>query len=312
MPADGAAEDPRHVLPSPGVFTRPLVVVEPEAGGRVYLNDTDQYAELGVSPHEGNRYVHATMFADGKAISPADLPRLAAEKNRAESRDVIVLDAQGNATFAFTNSVWGTGAAGLRKRYREMTPELRSRHHQELVGGIASDAVAEGPLVTEVEGYPSSYSYGAKAPRYAVRSGDTLTLLVSGPGSVMGLRSEKRENPLRTPGGAPSESVLTIVLPPEAESVLLLPPSYDWTYVFGSFSRRTRTFRDDAGRLCVEIVTKRDPESAILPAVTYPLLLEMNRRLAHPSMQTLVVKMAEGARKGNRKLTNAGGETTLD
>ena len=60
IPADGAAEDPRHTIPSTGAFTKPLVIVEPEPGHRVLLNDTDQYATLGVSPSLHHRALRLT------------------------------------------------------------------------------------------------------------------------------------------------------------------------------------------------------------------------------------------------------------
>ena len=321
MPADGAAEDPRHVLPSPGVFTRPLVVVEPEAGNRVYLNDTDQYAHLGVTPSFNHLALSLTerritddldlgAELDGadKAVAPAftidDRQRFitvapinAELVDASRSAFEVELAANGDARVTVQSTSYGTDAAAVRRRYEEMTPEELSRHHQELVGGISVAARPAGPLEFDVTNYPARVSYAVVAPEYAVRTGDTLTLVLPAPGQLISLRSDRRTLPLGTAALDDAFSTIRVVLPPETAEILLMPPETDWSYMgFGHIRRKVSVVRDkESDRPVLTIEASRTNRfRTILGPEFYPAILEMNRRLASPAQRTVVVRLASG------------------
>ena len=320
MPADGAAEDPRHVLPSAGVFTCPLVVVEPEAGSRVYLNDTDQYAHLGVTPSFNHLALSLTKRRitddldlgaelDGadEAVAPAGDARrsfstvapIHADLVDA-TRDVfeVELDANGDARVAVQNTSYGTHAAAVRRIYEEMTPEELSRHHQELVGAISVAARPAGPLGFDVTNYPATFSYAVVAPDYAVRTGDTLTLVLPAPGQLMGLRSTRRALPLGTPALDDDFSTVRVSLPPETEEILLMPPEIDWSYMgFGHIRRKVSLARHEGGRSQITIVASRTNRfRTVVGPEFYPAILEMNRRLASPAQRTVVIRLRGAAK----------------
>jgi hypothetical protein len=96
----------------------------------------------------------------------------------------IDLNGTGAARITVSNSTWGVSVAAMRKMYAEMLPEMRSRHHTELVGGIAESAEAISELSADTEGYPFVLSYSVYAPNYAAKNGDALTLVVSGLGGT--------------------------------------------------------------------------------------------------------------------------------
>ena len=318
MPADGAAEDPRHVLPSPGVFTRPLVAVEPEAGNRVYLNDTDQYAHLGVTSsfnHLALRLTQRRITDDldlGADLDGADAADGAAPAGDAKtnftsiapvnadlvdtsrSEFAVELDADGNANVFIQNTSYGTDAAAVRRSYEEMTPEELSRHHQELVGAVSVAAKADGPLEFDVTNYPAKVSYAVVAPEYAVRTGDTLTLVLPAPGQLISLRSDRRTLPLGTVALDDAFSTIRVVLPPETAEILLMPPETDWSYMgLGRIRRKVTVGRLDDGRPTLTIEASRTHRfRTILGPEFYPALLEMNRRLASPAQRTVVVRLA--------------------
>ncbi|MBQ6248255.1 MAG: DUF3857 domain-containing protein [Kiritimatiellae bacterium] len=327
IPGTGATLDPRHTIPSPGVFTRPLVAVEPEAGHRVLLNDTDQYATLGVSPslhHRALRLTRERITDDLQLdIDPAGIdPETLANSDFCEgdslfihlsplradfadsSRDdfMIDLDASGNALITVANTSYGTDAASVRRAYEEMTPEELSRHHQELVGGISVAARPAGPLEFDVTNYPAKVSYAVIAPEYAVRTGDTLTLVLPAPSPLVGLRSDKRTLPFGTSALDDGTSLISVVLPPETEEILLMPPEIDWSYMgFGQIRRKVSVVRDnDGGRSILTIKASRTNRfRTVLGPEFYPAILEMNRRLASPAQRTVVVRLASGQTNQN-------------
>ena len=312
----GAVEDPRYAFPSPGVFTRPLVAVEPEAGHRAYLNDTDQYATLGITPSSRSRALRLTRnhitddlaleIEDGAtAASDADdgLPFATILPERDDLDNFTVysttteLEANGDARVTVATTSYGTGAAYVRRVYEEMTPEELSRHHQELVGGISVAARPAGPLEFDVTNYPGKVSYSVTAPEYAVRTGDTLTLTMSSLSPVMSLRSNSRTLPLGTSAPEDVFSTTEVVLPKETEEILLMPPEIDWSYMgLGHIRRKvTTTRREEDGRLVIRMETSRTNRfRTILGPEFYPALLEMNRRLASPAQRTVVVRLAAG------------------
>lgn len=94
----------------------------------------------------------------------------------------IDLNDTGAARIAVSNSTWGIKVGQLRKRYSEMLPEMRSRHHTELVGMIAESAEAVSDLYTDVDGYPFVMAHSVYAANYAAKNDDTMTLVVPGLG----------------------------------------------------------------------------------------------------------------------------------
>ncbi len=307
---DGAEEDPRHVFPSTGVFTRPLVAVEPEAGSRVYLNDTDQYAHLGVTSSFHHRALRLTqskithdlaLEADGGADDVAEVPFTTLAPERDELADfeiglyAVDLDADGNAKVFIQNTSFGTDASSVRRAYEEMTPEELSRHHQELVGAVSVAAQPAGPLEFDVTNYPAKVSYAVVAPDFAVRTGDTLTLVLPAPGQLINLRSDQRTLPLGTSALDDSFSTIQVVLPPETAEILLMPPEIDWSHMgLGRIRRKVTVDRLDDGRPVLTIEASRTHRfRTILGPEFYPALLEMNRRLASPAQRTIVVRLAK-------------------
>lgn len=293
---------PRYKVPAKGVFTDPLVLVF--LGGRkpVYLNDTDQYAELGTTGHDGHwalpvlgRGPDAIFDEETGEELPFGLVRGDdRHRNSLESVIRIDLDQDGNAAFSVGQKARGVSAASLRKRYKEMTPEFLRRHHLELVNVLSRAAVPDGALAFSLDKDPVTVDFRAKAPRFAVRSGDTLTLLVGGEAPLVRLRSDRRTLPLRVFEDVPVMERQEIVLPAETEEVLMAPSSFEWdlsAFGMGRYSRDVRTTRREDGRLVLSIRTERAIKGTVVAAACYPAILEMNRQLNHPRIETVVVKL---------------------
>lgn len=141
----------------------------------------------------------------------------------------IDLNETGAARIMVSNSTWGVSVAAMRKMYAEMLPEMRSRHHTELVGAIAESAEAISELSADTEGYPFTLSYSVYAPNYAAKNGDALTLVVPGLG---GRFLPSGESDRKSPFGigrrlTPSVYLREVVFPEGYTEIEYLPEAWE-------------------------------------------------------------------------------------
>ena len=266
-------------------FTAPLVRVR--AGGEtLVLNDTDQYAELGATPHDG---CPALELPSGRirAIAAPD-----ALRNRGLTQYDLRLEPDGTARIEVT--VWhrGDDYGEFRRTYRELPPEERRRRHEEMLSALSQNAVADGPLVTDTETYPGRETFAARVERYAVRDGRRLYFqLPDGADPLPGLSTDARVNPLYWDMKQETRTEMTIHLPPGFREAELLPPDLDLRAPGGAARVTSRTqWRPEASggaRLTLTRDTRIEP--AVLPAQDYPALLELDRRLLHRRMTMVMV-----------------------
>lgn len=286
---------PLRDCPQRSLFPTLLLRVITGEGETLWINDTDQYAELGTTPQEDR----PCMTLSGEHQEIAVAPRFA---TRGEESWTLEIEEDGTAHIELERRYHGADVNGFRRTYREMPPEERSRHHQELVAGIAQAAEAAGPLVTELDAYPGLRRLAARAPRFAVREEALLQVTLPGlAGNLLGLRSEQRTSPLYRGLDHRSELRHVVRLPARTRQVLLAPPAdttFDLPGGFGTVSSRLTTRRMDDGRLEVLLFRTVDLHSAVADALLYPALLAMNRQLQHPRFATLVVELEDGADRG--------------
>lgn len=276
--------------PDPGLFPEVLVRV---SGGEiewppdryVYLNDTDQYAAVGASRHEGRL---GLLLPDGALlrIEPA-------ERSLLETDYKLVLSAQGETEITKTLRFHGNHYGPENKRYTEMTPEERSRHFQELVAGISQGAEALGELTTDFSGHPGTVSFTVKAREYAVRMGDRLYFqfpeLFDG---LFALRSGARHHPMYLPQAHHRKLTVLSRLPPGFDVVSF---TEDWTCndVGGAVidvSAQVTEEDGGTGRLALWMEAEARTEPAVVSASHYHALLDIDRRLAHPRGRTVLLR----------------------
>ncbi len=283
-----ALSQPSRDIPQLDFYCHPLVAVKFQ-GTTVYLNEGDQYDELGCSSLDG---APALSLADGKpfTVSVADTV-----KDRDRSEWTIDLDATGAARITVTNWSFGTKAGVFRKQYQEMLPEDRRRHHLELVGMISKSARPASELVTETGPHPCFSAFAVDAENYAVVENGALTLLIPEvAGAIFPLRADTRMNPLFMGTHGNSELICRILLPAGYSRIRLIPESRSWTLPNGlgklDFSVRKQTA--PGGRVEILITRRITRSSGEASPELYPALLEYNRRLTHPSTRTLVAEKA--------------------
>ncbi len=276
---------PQRDVPNPGYFHHPLVAVR-SGGTTYYLNEGDQYSELGASGLDGA----PALSLSGK-LNTLSVPESC--RNRAKNEWMIDLDAYGTARITVSNWFFGTQVGPFRKQYAEMLPEDRRRHHLELIGAIAKSAASASELVTDTASYPGLRTYSLTAENYATITGDALTLLIPEvAGTLFPIRGDTRENPLFLSLNDTSELVCHVVLPLGFTRLELLPESKHWTLPNGlgtlAFDVRSEVRSD--GRTEVSLARRLNRTSGEFSPELYPALLEYNRLFSHPSVRTLVAE----------------------
>jgi transglutaminase-like putative cysteine protease len=277
--------DPYTATPQLNLYDQLLVKTVLD-GHEIYLNDSDQYAESGTTPHAQHPYLSLDGGTGRVAVAQT-------YRNRTCEDWSIALAADGQATLIVTNWYFGSACGAFRKEYTEMPPEERSRHFQGLVAAVSQAAVATGALCTATDVYPGYRSFTVQAERYAVRAGATITLqLPSADLPVPTFRADQRTNPLLF--ATPQEYAWScrIILPQGVRRIPVLPTSAVYTLPegLGLVTTDVQQCRQPDGRLAVAIRHTATITPAILPPHAYPALLEINRLLQHPNQRTLLAE----------------------
>ncbi len=211
------------VVETPQRFFFGNALVEVECGGeKIYLNDTDQYAELGTTSCEGRMGCHPASGMCEKIAPPTG------KENRTEVVFDVSVSADGRAVLKRTRKLYGMFFANERRQYAEMTPEERRRHFQNLVAGISQSAKAVGGLSTSFDVYPGVEELTVEIPNYAVA--DERRLYFALPFAFTNFfspDSESREYPMLWASRSDSRYEITVTLPKEFSKMAIAPSDVD-------------------------------------------------------------------------------------
>ena len=243
----------------------------------VFVGTENQYAPVGPTAFEGSDYFDPEAGTFGVVTAPdASFAAFAGEESEYLVRE------DGAVDLTVRNVTRGPAVGSFRKRYEEMLPEDRSRHHQALLGAVAQAASATSDLETDVSSYPATRTFSCYVPDFATVQGDAITIqvppLVSTLPSLIG---RSRQTPFEVGATEEEEEKVTIRFPEgytEAESlpkpfVFAHPqkPSEVW------LSSEVKSSVVD-GRLVVELVrrARRRPTTWFGPEV-YELVKDWGR-----------------------------------
>jgi transglutaminase-like putative cysteine protease len=145
------------------------VLVRVQAGGETYYcNDTDQYARLGATPHDGDL---------GIALADQSLGIISAargDENRLVEGYRMGVDDTGRVRMQIRREYFGTEYGAKNKFFSELPPEERRRYFQEAVSEVAQGARPVGDLATNFDGYPGVEQFTVEIDHYAVVDGKYL------------------------------------------------------------------------------------------------------------------------------------------
>ena len=187
-------------------------------GGRAtdfFIGTENEYAPLGATIYAGSHYLDPVTAKFGVVTVP-DLRLMPKEGRKIR----ISVRENGSADIEVVEHVWGPEVGAFRRQYAEMLPEIRSRHYQSLLGGLAQAATATSELFTEIKSYPTNLRYSAYVPHYAVVADGTITVTLPGlDEQLFPLSGSVRETPIAV-GAADPYEVMVEVRFPEGYTVL--------------------------------------------------------------------------------------------
>ncbi|MCF6177665.1 MAG: DUF3857 domain-containing protein [Victivallaceae bacterium] len=268
-------------VPQPDFFSTILVRVK-TGDGYIYLNDTNQYAELGSAAHDECFALTST----GKVIT---VNVAEAMKNNRSENFSMVIDNRGKATI--TKQIWRNGMnfAVANRKFSEMTPELRKRYFQQVVTAISQSAKPVDKLKTDFRSYPGEEQFAVTVDRFAVTEGKYLYLALPENifANIIKVGEPVRDNPYSL-SKMHLEQLYTIELPKNTTSILLKPADLSWKAPGNGGSFTISCKQTATNKLSIKCIV--DFKSTILTAQQYTELIAISNKLSSPAMKIILIE----------------------
>ncbi len=167
LPPIAAITNVTSAFPLPQSFQMPLVRVAVD-GQDYYLNDTDQYAELGTTSYDGK-------LAIDLASKSFETIRAAANcQDRRETVYHLLVGADGKTRLGISRRYYGTEYNAKHRFFAELPPEEKRRYFQEIVSAVSQGARPVEDLVTKFDAYPGVEEFTVEIDNYSVVDGKYL------------------------------------------------------------------------------------------------------------------------------------------
>lgn len=271
-----------------GLFTR-LVTRLPAATGWLYLDNLSIYAAPGTTGLEGAWVLSLENPVLEKVEVAPEFTTLI------EASYAVELQENGDAKITVQRRFPGVVYGGFNRWWAELTPENKSRFHQQVLAELSQAAQPDGELQVELA-YPGLLRFSAIIPKYAVQTGDYLYCGIPGAvRSVVPAGADTRKQPLFMDKRIAVRTDWTFVLP-EGMAVTQAPDPLTWEGPGGLGQVRVtcQEHRDEQGRRLLFLRTDAHLNPGVVPAANYSSLLEINRRMGRPEQNQLLLKKQEG------------------
>jgi transglutaminase-like putative cysteine protease len=271
--------DVAQSFPLPDDFQTPLVRVAVN-GEEYYLNDTDQYAQLG------------TTASDGKlAVSLGDqqLMTIHAAKNcgdKTETDYAISVSDDGKARIQVSRWFYGQNYNDDNEFFSELPPEEREHYFQEAVSRVAQGARAVSDLTTKFDTYPGLEQFTVKLDHYGVLDGKYLYFNLPFTPTLFDELSDQRSLPLFV--SDENENILRaeIQWPDGFRETDIVPRNENFTAPGGSQATITKT---EADGKCV-VTDQSDMTPGVIKPKNYSSLLNIQSALSSRSGTTFLLE----------------------
>jgi len=272
-------------FPMPQNFQSALVRVRLD-GTPYYLNDTDQYAELGTTPNDG----HLALSLETRSF---EIVQAAGNfRDRSEVDYSMALSDSGKTRLSITHRFFGTAFNAKNRYFSELPPEERKRYFQELVSRIAQGAQPVGDLVTRFDAYPGSEQFTVEVDHYSVVDGKYAYFDLPYTPSLFPSGADTRSLPIFLSARRQSTVRTLIDLPPNFRNVAITPESENLEAPEGAGKVRVTSTQQEGRRV---IVHELEQSPAIVPAEEYPELLKLETKLGRKSAKTMLIESSAAA-----------------
>lgn len=267
-------------LPLPQSFASLLVKVEVD-GVTYYLNDTDQYAQLGATTFDGKL---------GYNLAAQQFETIHAAPGCADKTDTVYqlnLANDGQARLQITRSYYG-GDYGEKKQYfAELPPEERNRYFQEAVSGVAQGARAVGDLETHFDSYPGTEQFTVAINHYTVVDGQNMYFNLPFVPTITAPGADHRSLPLFINNSMDNTVRTEINLAPDFQHLVISPSPGQLTMPGGAESAWI-TETNPAGQIIITHEFKTTP--AVVSPQAYPGMLQLESTLSKKSSRVFLLE----------------------
>jgi transglutaminase-like putative cysteine protease len=259
-------------------FNTPLVRFVLD-GKTYYLNDTDQYASLGSTPHDHR-------FGIDLSTGACDTIRAADDcHDKVAATYSLMLDNQGNARIAIRHEYYGMAFDKENRRFSELRPEERVRYFQQAVSKVAQGARPVGGLVTDFNVYPGVEQFEVDVDRYGVASGRCLYFCLPFTPKLFPTGMNRRALPLLIPDFSDEIIRTRIQLPPEYRHVAIAPRAARFAGPDGAGTASVlSTTRNGV------IIYQLEHRPAIIHPVDYPAAFEVESALENKAARMFLLE----------------------
>jgi transglutaminase-like putative cysteine protease len=277
-------------IPQIDTFTNVLVLLKYK-GENIYLNDTNQYAELGTTSSGDRAALFCSSGKIGKiVISPK-------KENRSDVSYSIRLSDNGKATITSKRSFYGIDYEYWKKKYAEMPVEERSRYFQELVAAVSQSAIPASKLKTDFSGYPGTEEFSVSIDNFAVVEKQYLYIKLPGSlRSVLGVYPDVRENPYLFDYAKRSTRSYLLNLPKEyAGKIPIAPNSNTWTLPSNAGTIAIVNDRDIFGATAKPVIFINQDinlKPALIPVSEFDSIQRIASSISNQKTQTLMMEKA--------------------
>jgi hypothetical protein len=252
-------------------------------GKTLWLNDQDQYAQLGTTSFD--KY-HAIQMNGRPFVITPDAPFV----NNSRTDIMIQLQDDGSAIYTENSLYCAVPFARTKKYYDEITPEDRRRHIQEMVADVSQSATLEGEFVTDFNSYPGKRTFSCRIKDFAVIDKDYYYFNIPN-GSftgALGTTTDERKNPLYWGGYSENHTQIRLVLPPSFQNVVITPQDVNWTQPSGKGELVSRKSVNPDRSITFNYTVNLMPD--VIPPEKYKELKELSKTLYHSAMTTVLLK----------------------
>jgi hypothetical protein len=271
-------------FPLPDSFYIPLVKLTLD-GSTYYLNDTDQYAQLGSTPHDGRLGI--TLSNQGYEVIKAT----ADCQDKTETVYTLSVANDGKMQMRFKKHYFGDSYNQKNRYFSELRPEERNRYYQELVSSIAQGAHPVGDLVTQFDTYPGTLQFTVNLDKYAVVDGKYLYFDLPFTPSLYQLPGGGQRNLPLMLSDEGTRSVRTeIEFPPGFQGMIIAPKNENLTAPAGGGKVQV-TSSSTPGKYVLTDNFETSP--ALISPQDFPALLKMESTLEKKSAQVFLLEKSD-------------------
>ncbi len=269
-----------ETLPLPQNFDSVLVKVTVD-GVTYYLNDTDEYSQLGATAHHGKL---------GFNLASQRFETITAAPGCADKTDTVYqlnLTDDGRARVQITHSYYGGDFGDKHRYFAELPPEERNRYFQEAVSGVAQGARAVGDLVTHFDTYPGTEQFTVEINHYTVVDGQNMYFNLPFVPTITAPGADHRALPLFINSAMDNTVRTEITLAPEFQHLVINPPPGQLTMPGGAESASI-TETNPAGQVIVTHEFKTTP--ALVSPADYQSMLKLESTLSKKSSRVFLLE----------------------